>query len=126
MTGLYFRFADFCNTEMLRQSNTTGNLRMAGMCELPTGRSEDRRVGSRSVTHHFFILGSRRGGLRLRLILLRHERRRPFDTGMTPQQGHRGKVLMSARIRRKRMVAIEFGMCRSGREGGSSGSIIVG
>jgi hypothetical protein len=29
---------------------------------------------------------------------------------MVPQQGHRGKVLMSVRIKRARMVAIEFGM----------------
>jgi hypothetical protein len=27
-----------------------------------------------------------------------------------PQQGHRGRVLMSALIKRMRMVAIEFGM----------------
>ena len=45
---------------------------------------------------------------------------------MAPQHGHRGKVLMRARINRSRMVAIEFGMWRSGREGGASGSIIVG
>jgi hypothetical protein len=29
---------------------------------------------------------------------------------MAPQHGHRGKVLISARIKRTRMVAIEFGM----------------
>jgi hypothetical protein len=28
---------DFCNTEMVRPNNTTGNLRMAAMCELPDG-----------------------------------------------------------------------------------------
>jgi hypothetical protein len=33
---------------------------------------------------------------------------------------------MSALIKRKRMVAIEFGMWRSGRKGGSPGSITVG
>ena len=61
------------------------------------------------------------------LILLRHGFRRLFvAAAMAPQQGHRGRVLMIARIRRTRMVAIEFGMCRSGRAGGSSGSIIVG
>ena len=42
-----------------------------------------------------------------------------------PQQGHRSKVLMIALIKRMRMVAIEFGMWRSGRKGGSPGSIIV-
>jgi hypothetical protein len=41
---------------------------------------------------------------------LRHGRRRPFDAALAPQHGHRGKVLMSARIKRARMVAIEFGM----------------
>jgi hypothetical protein len=44
------------------------------------------------------------------LILLRHRRRRPLDAAPAPQQGHRGSVLMSARINRARMVAIEFGM----------------
>ena len=35
-------------------------------------------------------------------------------------------VLTSATIRRRRMVAIEFGMWRSGRKGGASGSVTVG
>ena len=43
-----------------------------------------------------------------------------------PQHGHRGNVLTSASINRMRMVAIEFGIWRSGRKGGSSGSITVG
>jgi hypothetical protein len=60
------------------------------------------------------------------LILLRHDLRRLFDGAPAPQQGHLGKVLMSARINRVRMVAIEFGMWRSGRAGGASGSIILG
>ncbi len=34
--------------------------------------------------------------------------------------------LMSALINRTRMVAIEFGTWRSGRKGGSSGSITFG
>src|SRR3979411_1271519 len=38
------------------------------------------------------------------------------------QHGHRGRYLTSSAIRRRRMVAIEFGMCRSGRKGGASGS----
>ena len=43
-----------------------------------------------------------------------------------PQHGQRGKRLMIAAMSLRRMVAIEFGMCRSGRKGGSSGSITVG
>jgi hypothetical protein len=50
----------------------------------------------------------------------------PLDAVAAPQHGHRGRVLTSVRIKRARMVAIEFGMWRSGREGGSSGSIIAG
>jgi hypothetical protein len=42
--------------------------------------------------------------------------RRPLVTSVAPQHGHRGKVLTSSRIRRTRIVAIEFGMWRSGRE----------
>jgi len=42
------------------------------------------------------------------------------------QHGHRGRYLTSSAIRRRRMVAIEFGMCRSGRNGGTSGSITGG
>jgi hypothetical protein len=45
---------------------------------------------------------------------------------MAPQQGHRGRFFMIALINRTRMVAIEFGMWRSGRKGGSPGSITVG
>src|SRR5262249_51220833 len=42
------------------------------------------------------------------------------------QQGHLGKVLARATMRRRRMVAIEFGVCRSGRIGGACGSVTVG
>ncbi len=42
------------------------------------------------------------------------------------QHGHRGSVLTRAATMRRRMVAIEFGMWRSGRNGGSSGSMTVG
>ena len=42
------------------------------------------------------------------------------------QYGHRDKSFTSASMIRMRMVAIEFGMCRSGRKGGSSGSVTVG
>jgi hypothetical protein len=36
------------------------------------------------------------------------------------QQGHRGKLLTSATARRRRMLAIECGTCRSGRTGGAA------
>jgi hypothetical protein len=42
------------------------------------------------------------------------------------QQGHRGKLATRASINRRRMVAMEFGMCRSGRSGSASGSVMVG
>jgi hypothetical protein len=45
------------------------------------------------------------------LVLLRHERLRygrPWI--LAAQQGHRGRVLTSATINRRRMVATEFGM----------------
>ena len=42
---------------------------------------------------------------------------RLYVAALAPQQGHRGRVLMSALIKRTRMVAIEFGMWRSGRKG---------
>jgi hypothetical protein len=63
----------------------------------------------------------------LRFVVLRHNFCRLYvATTLLPQHGHRGRVLMSALIRRMRMVAIEFGMWRSGRKGGSSGSITLG
>jgi hypothetical protein len=42
------------------------------------------------------------------------------------QHGHRESVLASATINRRRMVATEFGMWRSGRNGGSSWSVTIG
>jgi hypothetical protein len=39
------------------------------------------------------------------LVILRHKFR-----WLPPQHGHLGRVLMSALIKRTRMVAIEFGM----------------
>src|ERR1700722_8645886 len=42
------------------------------------------------------------------------------------QHGHRRKFLTRTRTSRRRMVAIEFGMCRSGRSGGASGSVTFG
>ena len=44
----------------------------------------------------------------------------------TLQHGHRGNALTIALISRMRMVAIEFGMWRSGRKGGASGPITAG
>src|SRR5258706_16393122 len=52
--------------------------------------------------------------------------RRLCLAAFAPQQGHRGKVLMIALIKGTRMVAIEFGMWRSGRNGGSPWSIAFG
>ena len=45
------------------------------------------------------------------LVLLRHEFLRRDDFAITElQHGHRGRLLTSAPINRRRMVAIEFGM----------------
>src|SRR6267378_8113238 len=41
---------------------------------------------------------------------------RLYVAGLVPQQGHRGRVLISTLINRTRTVAIEFGMWRSGRK----------
>lgn len=60
------------------------------------------------------------------LVLLRQKFERLYFVIRARQQGHRGKHAMRASINRRRMVAIEFGMCRSGRRGGASGSITVG
>jgi hypothetical protein len=60
------------------------------------------------------------------LVLLHHKFRWLCREALLPQQGHRGRVLMIALIKRRRMVAMEFAMWRSGRKGGSPGSITVG
>ncbi len=60
------------------------------------------------------------------LVLLSYKLRRPRCTAAPPQHGQRGKRVTIAAMSLRRMVAIEFGMCRSGRKGGSSGSITVG
>jgi hypothetical protein len=59
-------------------------------------------------------------------VLLSYKLRRPRCTAALPQHGQRGKRVTIAAMSLLRMVAIEFGMCRSGRKGGSSGSITVG
>jgi hypothetical protein len=61
------------------------------------------------------------------LVLLHHKFRRDvFLPIEAAQQGHRDRDLTSATIKRRRMVAIEFGTWRSGRNGGASGSVTVG
>jgi hypothetical protein len=83
-------------------------------------------VGKAKRAHHSaaeIINGGH--GAKSAFVVLRHNCRR--DVGaLLPQHGHRGMFLMSALINRTRMVAIEFGMWRSGRKGGSSGSITLG
>jgi hypothetical protein len=46
--------------------------------------------------------------------------------GGTAQHGHRDSVLASITVNRLRMVAIEFVTWRSGRKGGTSGSVTFG
>src|SRR5258706_10567905 len=60
------------------------------------------------------------------LVLLRYKLLRARFRAVPPQHGHRGNRLTIAAMSLRRMVAIEFGMCRSGRKGGSSGSVTVG
>ena len=62
----------------------------------------------------------------VRLVLLSYKLRRPRCTAAPPRHGQRGKRVTIAAMSLRRMVAIEFGMCRSGRKGGSSGSVTVG
>jgi hypothetical protein len=61
------------------------------------------------------------------LILLHHKffRRACLATGAA-QHGHLGSLTTMAAISVRRIVAIEFGMCRSGRSGGAAGSVTVG
>ena len=62
-----------------------------------------------------------------RLVLLHHKfLRRVFLAIGAAQHGHRDRVATSATIRCRRMVATEFGIWRSGRNGGASGSVTVG
>ncbi len=62
-----------------------------------------------------------------KLVLLRYKfRRERCPTAAPPQHGQRDKRPTIAAMSLLRMVAIEFGMCRSGRKGGSSGSVTVG
>src|SRR5258706_10665519 len=72
------------------------------------------------------ISGHSRTATEIHLVLLSYKLRRPRCTAAAPQQGQRGKRVTIAAMSLRRMVAIEFGMCRSGRKGGSSGSVTVG
>jgi hypothetical protein len=61
------------------------------------------------------------------LVLLRHERE--WCRGLrqwVAQHGHRSRLWARATVSLRRMVAIEFGTCRSGRIGGAAGSISGG
>jgi hypothetical protein len=60
------------------------------------------------------------------LVLLCHKFNRACGAVETRQHGHRGRRRTSASMMRRRTVAIEFGTWRSGRNGGSSGSVTVG
>ena len=83
------------------------------------------RPRNKSVDRHTTSSGSKQG--RDDIILLRHKRLGlEYLRFVAAQHGHRGRPLTRAMISLWRMVAMEFGMCRSGRNGGSSGSITVG
>ena len=61
------------------------------------------------------------------LVLLRHNFRRLPCAEIGPtQQGHRDSVATRATINLRRIVAMEFGTWRSGRNGGPSGPISFG
>jgi hypothetical protein len=62
----------------------------------------------------------------MKLILLRYKFIRVRLAVDLPQHGQRGKCSTIAAMSLRRVVAIEFGMWRSGRKGGSSGSVTVG
>src|SRR4051794_24947230 len=60
-------------------------------------------------------------------VLLRHER--VWCGGLrkwVAQHGHRSRLWARATVSLRRMVAMEFGTCRSGRIGGAAGSITGG
>ncbi|MGY4286699.1 IS5 family transposase [Bradyrhizobium sp. LM2.7] len=61
------------------------------------------------------------------LVLLRHKFLRDRGRRIAlAQHGHRDRLLTRARTSRRRIVAIEFGMCRSVRSGGASGFVTFG
>jgi hypothetical protein len=64
---------------------------------------------------------------RARLVLLCHKLRRCEGARMDAwQHGHRDRRWTRALARRHRMVAIELGTWRSGRNGGAAGSMTLG
>ncbi|MDB5398414.1 MAG: hypothetical protein JWQ55_432 [Rhodopila sp.] len=60
------------------------------------------------------------------LVLLCNKFRFLGVTRPAPQQGHRGRCSTRATISRRLSVAMEFGICRSGRSGGALGSVTNG
>jgi hypothetical protein len=61
------------------------------------------------------------------IVLLRHNFcRADLPAADWAQQGQRDSVIASPTIRRLRMVWIESATCRSGRNGGASGSVTLG
>src|SRR4051812_19947493 len=65
--------------------------------------------------------------VKIEVILLRHRIEvAPTVLRGALQQGHRARVVARATIRCRRIVAIEFATCRSGRTGGASGWTILG
>src|SRR4051794_27640443 len=79
----------------------------------PRWRSRELQGGGFSIGNLVFLLRHRNG---LVLLVLRG----------ALQHGHRARVVARATIRCRRIVAIELATCRSGRTGGTSGSIILG
>jgi hypothetical protein len=80
------------------------------------------------VIGHRLLDGDRDGSFYTILIVLLHHkvcRRIRLAIGAA-QHGHRGNLLTRAAISRRSTVAIEFGMCRLGRRGGTSESVTVG
>ena len=68
----------------------------------------------------YLVLSATAQSLRRRLILLCHKFRCPFRAA---QHGQRESVVARAATNLRRIVAIEFGTWRSGRNGGSSGQV---
>jgi hypothetical protein len=105
--------------------------RLSRQARSVVGHANGFRMRVRSAGLTWFTGGAAARGKRDQgkgsLVLLHQEIfRRMFLAIGAVQHGHRGNLLTRAAISRRRMVAIEFGMCRSGRRGGASGSVTVG
>ena len=107
----------------MRESRTYGSVRGALSNERPY---RDRRAAPRAHEDCSFARKERVGTRLRRLALLRHNLCGLCRGLGAPQVGQRGRLCTTALVKRKRMVAIEFGTWRSGRKGGSSGLIILG